>query len=150
MSSDPGRSRFEARLLVCFGVALWLLAGVAAVWEVLALQPPDSPLHAGVLAGPIAQLVSHAFALGTGGVLIGLLWPTGARAGEGRWVAFLLVGGALIHVCAIGYAAQQGMLALQILDPRRDARVVLYLRGLGHALTLLGLSAAWLRLLRRF
>lgn len=134
-------STFEVRLLVRVGLALWLLAGLSEVWEVLALQPPDSPLHAGVLAGPIGQLASHAFAHGTLALLLGLSWPALAPK-RGLFLLSLLLGGALLQLGAMAYAASEGMLAVQLLDPRPDARFVLYLRALGHLLTLAALALA--------
>src|SRR6195952_5602000 len=111
MPSAASQPSFEARLLVGAGFALWLLAALAAVWEVLALQPPDSPLHLGVLSGPIAQLRTFAFALGTSAVLVGSLWPALYTQGQGRWVAWLLVVGAVLHVTMLLVAAARGLLA---------------------------------------
>lgn len=139
---------FEPRMLRGLGFALWLVAGLACAWEVLALQPPDSPLHVGVLAGPVAQLANFAFALGTGSLLISLVWPTLYPEDGGRPVAALLVLGALLHVGALTYAASRGLLAVQLLDPRDDARLTLYARALAHLTTLLGLSALLARHLR--
>lgn len=138
----------SSRLLVRVGLSLWLCAGLACVWEVLALQPPDSPLHLGVLAGPIAQLVSVSFALGTVHVLVGRWWPSLYATGEGKVVASLLAVGAAIQVLALFYAASRGLMAVQLLDPRADARLALYARGLGHALTLSGGVAVLLRVAR--
>lgn len=136
---------FEARLLIGVGLGLWLVALLASVWEVLALQPPDSPLHLGVLSGPIAQLRTFAFALGTSAVLVGSLWPALYAKGQGRWVAWLLVVGAVLHVTMLLLAASRGLLAVQLLDPRGDARALLYGRGLALSLTF----SAVLGLLRR-
>src|ERR1700712_4205115 len=141
MPSAASQPSFEARLLVGAGFALWLLAALAAVWEVLALQPPDSPLHLGVLAGPIAQLSTFAFALGTVAAWVGLLWPLLYAAGEGRAVAWLLMVGALLHVLILFVTASRGLLAVQLLDPRADARFMLYGRGVSLGLTGTGVVA---------
>jgi hypothetical protein len=133
----------DARLLFRLGISLWFLAALAAIWELLALQPPDSPLHLGVLVGPIAQLRTFAFAQGCVLTLLAL-W-----GGGGRWLAWPLALGALLHIAALTYAASRGLLAVQILDPRADARTVLYVRGLAHALSLLGLGVAFVRSLRQ-
>lgn len=138
----------SSRLLVRVGLSLWLVAGVACVWEVLALQPPDSPLHLGVLAGPIAQLASVAFALGTVHLLVARWWPSLYATGEGKVIAVLLASGAIIQVLALFYAASRGLMAVQLLDPRADARLALYTRGLGHGLTLSGGAAVLLRAVR--
>lgn len=141
----PIRTPLPARLLRLAGLGLWLLAAVAATWELLARQPPASPLHLGVLAGPIAQLCGFAFALGTGAWVASLAWPSLYPKGDGLFAALSLVLGALVHVAALTYAASVGILAVQLLDPRPDARFTLYVRALGHLLTVLGL----LGLLRR-
>ncbi|MDB4985120.1 MAG: hypothetical protein JWN04_298 [Myxococcaceae bacterium] len=149
MQSAASQPSFEARLLVGVGFALWLLAALAAVWEVLALQPPDSPLHLGILSGPIAQLSALAFALGTVAASVGLLWPMLYVAGEGRVVAWLLVVGAALHVLALLLAASRGLLAVQLLDPRPDARFLLYGRGFALSLTFAALCALLTRAMRR-
>ena len=139
----------ESHLLVCVGLLLWLAAALASIWEVLALQPPDSPLHLGVLVGPVVQLRNVSFGLGTMSLVAGLLWPTAYGLGGGRAVALLLALGALLHVASLAYAASCGLLAVQLLDPRTDARLALYVRALGHALTIAALLALSIRLVRR-
>jgi hypothetical protein len=128
----------EARLLTRLGLVLWLAAALATVWELLALQPPDSPLHLGVLAGPIAQLRNFAFAHGVAALVIARLQPA-------RWQAWLLALGAVLHVLALGYASARGLIAVQLLDPRLDARLALYARAFAHSLTLVALSALCVR-----
>lgn len=128
----------EARLLTRLGLVLWLAAALATVWELLALQPPDSPLHLGVLAGPIAQLRNFTFAYGVAALIIARLQPA-------RWVAWLLALGAILQVLALSYAAARGLIAVQLLDPRLDARLTLYVRAFAHALSLIALSALCLR-----
>jgi hypothetical protein len=128
----------EARLLTRLGLLLWLAAALATVWELLALQPPDSPLHLGVLAGPIAQLRNFAFAQGVAALLIARLQPA-------RWVAWLFALGAVVHVLALSYAAARGLLAVQLLDPRLDARSTLYVRAFAHALSMVALIALCVR-----
>jgi hypothetical protein len=139
----------SCRLLVRVGLSLWLTAGLSYVWEVLALQPPDSPLHLGVLAGPIAQLGTLSFALGTVHLLVARWWRSLYAPDEGKGVAGLLIAGAIIQVLALLYAASRGLMAVQLLDPRADARFALYARGLGHGLTLFAGVAILLRTLRR-
>ncbi|MET0344149.1 MAG: hypothetical protein ABW252_24250 [Polyangiales bacterium] len=145
---EPSRTSLPARILRLTGLGLWLLAAAAAPWELLALQPPASPLHLGVLAGPIAQLSGFAFALGTAALVASLAWPSLHPEGGGLPAALLLVTGALVHVAALAYAASTGILAVQLLDPRPDARLTLYVRALGHLLTMLGLVAIVRRALR--
>lgn len=138
-----------ARLLVRLGLALWLTAALATMWELLSLQPPDSPLHLGVLASPIAQLREAAFAYGCVGLLLGLAWSRLYAEGEARWVAWLLAFGSLLHVLVLLYTASRGLLAVQLFDPRGDARLALYTRAFGHIVATLGLLAVSIRALRR-
>jgi uncharacterized membrane protein YgdD (TMEM256/DUF423 family) len=123
----------DARLLVRVGLALWLLAALTAVWELLALQP-------------IAQASSFAFAHGAATLLVGLAWDRLAPARS--WTAWALVLGAVVHVGALMYAAAKGLLAVQLLDPRADARMVLYVRGAAHVSSVAGLLGVLLRALR--
>jgi hypothetical protein len=142
----------ESRLLLLVGLGLWLLSGAASVWEVLALQAPESPFRFGILTGPIAQLRSTSFGLGAVLLAVALLWPWLYRAGEGRAVLVLLALGALMHTLALWIAAARGLLAVQLLDPRADARILVYARLLGTALSWLAgllLCAPALRGLRR-
>lgn len=149
MRSHESSSSYEWRLLVLVGLSLWLVAAGAAVWEALALQSPDSPLHVGVLAGPVAQLASFAFALGTGELVVAALWPSLYTApGHGRVVAILLALGGLLHTASLSYAAARGILAIQVLDPRDDVRMTLYLRLLAHGLTVSGVGALLVRVAR--
>lgn len=147
---SPARSSaFEPHLLCVVGLALWLVSAFACVWEVLALQPPDSPLHLGILAGPIAQLVGFSFALGTGALVLSALWPSLYEPGEGRLVTALFVVGAVLQVGALTYAASHGLLAIQVLDPRADVRVTLYVRALAHGATATSIFAIFFQRLRR-
>jgi hypothetical protein len=139
----------SSRMLLRVGLLLWLAASLGAVWEILALQPPDSPFHAGVLAGPIAQLYATSFALGTAHIVLGLGWPSIYDSGKGAAVAWLLVIGSVVHLAALFYAASRGLMAVQILDPRSDAKLALYGRGLGHVMTIGAGIAITLRALRR-
>ena len=148
MQDGTGHTSLEARLLIGVGFSLWLVALLACVWEVLALQPPDSPLHLGVLSGPIAQLRTFAFALGGSAALVGALWPALYAQGQGRWVAWLLVAGAALHVIVLLVAAGRGLLAVQLLDPRADARALLYGRGLALSFTFSAVVALCLRVMQ--
>lgn len=138
----------DARLFVRTALVLWLVAAFATVWEVLALQGPDSPLRFGILAGPIAQLRDYSFAMGAALVAAAWLWPKLYSERGGRVASLLLVSGALIHVVALGYAASQGMVGVQFFDPRPDARWLVLTRGLGHLLMVAGLASATVRAFR--
>jgi hypothetical protein len=135
-----------ARLLLRLGLALWVVAILASAWELLALQPPDSPLHVGVLAGPIAQLSTFAFAHGAAAWLLALGWTRLVE--DGRWLAWSFTCGSLLHVGALVYAAARGLLAVQLLDPRADARFAVYMRVLGQLVTTCTLLALCWRALR--
>jgi len=146
--ADVG-ARLETRILVRVALVLWLLAVVSTVWEALALQAPDSPLHFGILAGPIAQLRDQSFALGVGLFVAALLWPFTHGAARGIWTLALLLSGVAFSTFAVGYAANEGILGAQAFDPRPDARQVLYARGVGLGLLALGLLDLLARSLRR-
>jgi hypothetical protein len=147
----PSRTpSLESKLLVLTGLSLWLLTGAAGIWEVLAMQAPDSPFHLGILPGPIAQLRAYSFGLGTGLLLGAWLWPQLYAEGQGRILLGMLVFGSLVQVSALLSAASHGMLAVQVFDPRPDARFLLYARALGHALTLLAGAGILSRALKRF
>jgi hypothetical protein len=146
---DVSRLSPESRLLVRVALGLWLVAGAATVWEVLAMQWPDSPFHLGILAGPIGQLRGFSFGLGAALALAAWLWPHLYGPGMGRYALVLLVAGSVVHAGALVYAAMQGMIGVQILDPRADARWLVAARGLGHALVLGALGDAFVRALRR-
>jgi hypothetical protein len=135
-------------MLTRLGLFLCLLSGLSCVWELLALQMPDSPFHIGVLSGPIVQLRSFSFGLGLGALALAAVWPSLYAEDEGRWLLWTLLGAALLQVLALGYAASQGMVGVQLLDPRLDARLVVYTRLLSHGLLLLGLGALLWRSLR--
>jgi hypothetical protein len=137
------------RSLVLVGLWLCLVGGVACVWELLALQMPDSPFHVGVLSGPIAQLRNFSFGLGLGLLVLSMLWRSLYSEGEARWLLFTLIGAALLQAGALGYAAGQGMVGVQLLDPRLDARLVVYVRLLAYAALLVGLVTLLVRAARR-
>jgi hypothetical protein len=145
--ADPKDS--PVRILVRLSLLLCCLSAGAACWEFLALQMPDSPFHLGVLSGPIAQLRNFSAALGIGALALAPVWPGLYAPGEGRLLLGLLVGASVVLMAALSYAAAQGMVGAQLLDPRFDARLLAYGRALGHALLALGLFLLLLRALRR-
>ena len=141
---DDRSVRTLARLALC----LCSVSALACVWELFALQMPDSPFHLGVLSGPIAQLRNFSFGLGLGALGLAWLWRGLYAAHEGRWQLWTLLSAALLQVMALGYAAAQGMVGVQLLDPRLDARLVVYVRLAAHALLLVGLFALLVRVFR--
>lgn len=141
-------ARLETRILIRVGLSLWLLAAFALAWEALALQAPDSPLHVGILAGPIAQLCSQSFGLGAGLFVAAALWPLTHARDRGRFTLALLLAGAVLSSAALTYAASEGIVGAQVYDPRPDARRVVYARGVGLGLLVLALLDILLRSLR--
>jgi hypothetical protein len=135
--------------LIRLALSLWLLAALAAIWEGMALQAPDSPFHAGVLAGPIGQLRGYTFALGTGLLGAAWLWPWLYPRGSGRLALASLIAGSVLSSSALAYAAAQGLIGAQLIDPRPDARSIAVLRGVGHVLLITGLVSAWVQAFRR-
>jgi hypothetical protein len=147
LMGDVG-ARLETRILVRVALWLWLLAALATVWEALALQAPDSPLHFGILAGPIVQLRDHCFAQGAGMFIAALLWPMAHAEKRGLFTLALLLSGVLVGTAALAYAASEGILGAQVFDPRQDARRVLYARGVGLSLWMLALVDLFARSFR--
>jgi len=148
-SEGPLVTRTELRLLRASGLLLWLLGALTGIWEGLALQSPVSPLHLGVLAGPIAQLRLACFGFGTGALVLGPCWPTLYAERRGRAVLGLLVLGAGGQLLSLAYAAAFGLLAVQLNDPRADARAVVYVRFAAQLLTAAALAALGARALSR-
>jgi hypothetical protein len=148
MQGSHGVSSAEARALLRLGVSLCVCALLASVWEGLTLQVPSSPFHIGVLSGPVEQLCHFCGGLGLGAVVFALAWSALYPPGEGALAARAYLLGALVHVGALTYAASQGLLGVQVLDARLDARLVVYARGLSHVLLLGALGSALYRALR--
>jgi hypothetical protein len=137
-----------ARVLLRLALALCCLSAAAACWEFLALQMPDSPFHLGVLGGPIAQLRNFSAALGIAALALTPVWPHLYPEGAGRLVLGLMLVATSILLGALLYAASQGLVGVQLLDPRPDARLVAYARAAGHGLLLCALALVFLRALR--
>lgn len=148
MADLDARGVLGSRILVRVALALLCLSAGASCWEFLALQMPDSPFHLGVLSGPIAQARNFSAALGVGALALAPLWPRLYGAGEGRLALGLMLAGAGVLTAALLYAASQGMVGAQLLDPRLDARLVAYARASGHALLSVSLLLVLVRALR--
>lgn len=142
-------ARLETRLLIRVALVLWLLAAFSTAWEALALQAPDSPLHFGILAGPIGQLRDQSFAQGVALLAAAWLWPFTHGTGRGHLTLALLLSATLVSTAALSYAAAEGILGTQAFDPRDDARRVLYARGIGLGLWIVALLDLLLRTLRK-
>ena len=137
------------RSLVRLALTLLCLSAGAASWEFSALQIPDSPFHMGVLSGPIAQARNFSGALGVGALALAPIWPRLYGPGEGRLALALALAGTGVLIPAVFYAAAQGMVGAQLLDPRLDARLVAYARASGHVLLTLALVLLLVRALKR-
>jgi hypothetical protein len=148
VSGSAALSSVQVRALVRLGLVLCLVAALASVWEVLTLQAPDSPFHVGVLSGPVAQLRSFSFGFGVGALLLAWLWPPLYARDAGKLVALAFMLGAGLHVAALAYAASHGLAGAQLLDPRLDARLVVYARGAAQLLVLWALGCVCWRALR--
>jgi hypothetical protein len=146
-TSEPPFASAEARVLLTAGLAAWLLSALCALWEGLALQSPVSPLHVGVLAGPIGQLQRSAFTFGCAGLVLALAWRALFPVNTGRVVLTLLVAGSTAQLAALGYAAAFGLVAVQLNDPRADARACLWVRAVAHVLVSAGVVGVLVRAL---
>lgn len=122
------------------GASVLLLAGVAAAWELIALQSPGTPLYVGVLPGPIGALRELATTVGLLLIAAALLMP---RASHGRLplraLIALLYLGTLAGLGAQVYGALHGMYVVQALDLRSDALPVFVIKYGGLSLLALGL-----------
>jgi len=128
--------------------ALTLVAGlVAGVFELMATQAPYTPLHFGVLAAPFAQLRASGLWLSLFAFVAAGLRP---RLGEREpWILFGLYAlGTLMSLSAMAWAAAQGMMAIQVFDPRPGAGWIAITRLAGQGLILLAAVDACRRLLR--
>lgn len=142
-------ARLETRILIRAGLLLWLLSAFAMVWETLALQAPDSPLHFGILAGPAAQLCQQSFGLGIALFVAAWLWPF-VHPNKSAWFTLaMLLTGASVSCAALFYAASEGIMGAQFFDPRPDARTVLYARSVGLGLLVLAGITLFVRSLRK-
>jgi hypothetical protein len=127
------------RLFVAAGVTFWACSALAAFWEALALQSPVSPLHVGVLVGPVTQLRNGTFAFGTACFSLAATWAQIFEPRGGLLAFTLLLGSAALHTLALGFAAAQGLLAVQYGDPRADAHALVLVRLVSHGFTTMGL-----------
>jgi hypothetical protein len=127
----------SARAFVRLGVVLLLVAAAAGIWEMLAMQAPGSPWHAGVLPGPIATLRTTATTIAL--VLFAFAWlmPWAAARGEPRVLVIAIHAGAAILIASLAYGATTGMYGVQIDDLRAGSRWLFRVRALG-TLILLG------------
>lgn len=112
-----------------WGLGLWLLAMFAAVVEIAAQQPPDSGVHLGIPAGPVAMFKQQCALFGS---VLMLLELRGHH--RERRLAFLLLIGVGITVLAQSGAAIHGFYAVSPGDFRPEARAVFWLRSAGHGI----------------
>lgn len=141
-SSWPSAASATLRL------ALWTLgaAALAGAWEVLASQAPGSPVHLGILPGPVQLLRETAFTLGFL-LCIGSFLLREAHAGQAalsgttsesslRNVMIALHLGTALVLGTSLYGAIQGMHGVQMRDLRPDATPLFALKHLGYAVLL--------------
>ena len=137
-----------SRGLIRLGLVALALTIVASVWQLLAMQLPESLLHAGVLPGPVDKLRSWSALAATLALALGL-----TRAGLGvdlerpKLLKYMYGSGALVGLTLI-YGAATGMPGEQLIDPRVDAQVMIALRVLGLAAGFLCLGSLGLELWR--
>lgn len=122
-----------ARAFVRLGVVLLLVAAVAGVWEMLAMQIPSSQYRVGVLPGPIGQLREMAVVIAL--VLFAGAWLMPWLAPDREpWLLCVAVHvGALVTLGAMAYGATTGMYGVQIYDPRLESQVLFIVRWAGQA-----------------
>jgi hypothetical protein len=138
----------SAVAVIRLGIVTLMAAAAASAWELLALQAPGSPVHIGMLPGPIAALRELCIVLGLLQLGTGLLLPWANLPREPRISIALLHVGTLLAVAAQLYGAALGMSGVQLLDLRPDALPLFIARqgGLGLCVVaLLGLGRAMLQ-----
>lgn len=116
------------RLFGC-GLILWIVALVAATIELAAQQPPDSGVHLGIPAGPLALLKQQCAFFG---VVLMLAQLRGHH--RVRRLATLLLVGVGVCVLAQAGAAMHGFYAVSPSDFRPEARIVFWLRSAGYGI----------------
>lgn len=133
-------------LRVGFGAAC---VGVVASFFVIAtLQAAYSPLALALPAGPFEQLETEAFRLAAASFFLAWLWP---RLGDGsheRRFGALLATGAFTKLGLLAFAASQGMMAMQAIDPRPLPPRLFLVRMFANALLLAAFAWAATRALR--
>jgi hypothetical protein len=128
------------------GVVALMMAALASVWELVALQAPGSPLYIGMLPGPVTSLRELSTLLGLLLIAAGLTMPwTSAGRPEPRGLVRVLQIGTVLALGAQVYGAVQGMNGVQLGDLRPDALPLFAVKQGGLALLL----AALLELGRR-
>ncbi|MDH5492201.1 MAG: hypothetical protein OEY14_09620 [Myxococcales bacterium] len=140
--------RPSARYLVRLGALVLIFAIFVGVWELVAAQAPYTPLDFGLLEAPARQLRQHALAIGLLLLLGAWLLPWVAPEREPKVLLGLITLGTLLSLGAMTWAAAAGMMAIQIFDPRGDARLLAYLRLIGQGILALAALEYLRRLLR--
>jgi hypothetical protein len=139
-----------AKATVRLGVIALMVAGLAGVWELVALQAPGSPLYIGMLPGPITSLRELSTAIGVLLVVGGLIMPWAQNGrGEPRALVRVLYVGTALALAAQLYGAAQGMNGVQLGDLRPDALPLFVLKQGGLALLLGALLELGRRVLLR-
>jgi len=133
---------------VRLGVVALMIAALASVWELVALQASGSPLYIGMLPGPVTSLreLSTVIGLLLCGAGITMPWASGGR-GEPRVLVRMLQVGTVLVLGAQAYGATQGMNGVQLGDLRPDAMPLFVLKQGGLALLLAALLELGRRLL---
>jgi len=127
--------------VIRLGVVTLMAAAAASVWELFALQAPGSPVHIGMLPGPIAALRELCTVLGLLQLGAGSLLAWTGLEREPRVAVALLHIGTLLAVVAQLYGAALGMSGIQLLDLRPDALPLFIVRQGGLGLAVLALLA---------
>jgi len=140
--------RGSERALIRLGLLLLVLGLLGGAWELLAAQAPLTPLHMGLLPGPVEKLRNGSLLMGLSLLAAAWLLPV-AAPGKEPWklVIGIHVGTVLTWVTLV-YGAATGMAGEQIVDPRWDAQAMVVLRLVGYAVLLVCLVELSRRVLR--
>lgn len=138
-----------SRDLVRLGFVLALGSALAGCFVVATLQAAYSPLALALPSAPFEQLETECLKLALGAFVLGLLWPKIAPEKSDRPIVRLYGLGALTKATVLGFAASQGMMAMQASDPRVMAPRLFLARTLANALLFAALAWAAYSAMRR-
>lgn len=142
--------RLGAKLLPMLAVITLVIAALASAWRFFAAQSPSSPIHLGPLLGPVESLALAAWIGGVAGLALTAVLPRlGLDPSAERRVVIALVCGWVVLLASFFAGALLGTHGTQVIRAYPRTVVVMLIRLLGFLLTLAGLVALLLGLLRR-
>ena len=135
--------------LIRLSIILLAVTALAGLWELLALQVPNSPFGIGMLPGPIGSFRSSALTMAL--LLLSVAWliPWAYQGKEPRVIVKLAYLGVIMWLGGSFYGALNGMYGVQIIDPRPDATALFFIKVGGQLLLVICLGDLARRILFR-